>query len=132
MPQDHRSNSSRFRAFASGIWKPFRHSATRSEKWAGNFSATWGNERLTFGYQARYMGNQFLRLVEVNEAASFDNGTSGVLWIHNLSGNYVISDKFTVYGGIQNLADEQPFATQPAFPTGLRGRYFFAGVTATL
>ena len=101
-------------------------------EWAGNFSGTWGNENLSFGYQARYMGNQFLRLVEANEAASFDNGTSGVLWIHNLSGNYVISDMFTVYGGIQNLSDEQPFATQPSFPTGIRGRYFFAGVTATL
>ena len=53
-------------------------------EWAGNFSATWGNENLTFGYQARYMGNQLMRLVEVNEAASFDNGTTGVLWIHNV------------------------------------------------
>jgi len=101
-------------------------------EWAGNFSASWANERLTLGYQARYMGNQLHRTVEDNAAASFDNANSGVVWIHNVSGNYSISDRYTVYGGIQNLTDEQPFATQPAFPTGVRGAYFFAGVTVTL
>ncbi len=101
-------------------------------EWAGNFSATWNNQNLTFGYQARYMGNQLHRNVEVNEAETFDNANSGVLWIHNVSGNYQISDRYTVYGGIQNLTDEQPFDSQPAFPTGLRGVYFFAGLTVTL
>ena len=101
-------------------------------EWAGNFSATWANDRLTLGYQARYMGDQLHRLVEENAAASFDNANSGSLWIHNVSGNFVISDRFTVYGGIQNLTDEEPFQTQPSFPTGLRGIYFFAGLTATL
>jgi outer membrane receptor protein involved in Fe transport len=101
-------------------------------EWAGNFSATWGNSNLTLGYQARYMGNQLHRTVEVNEAASFNNANTGSLWIHNVSGNYAISDRYTVYGGIQNFTDEQPFDTQPAFPTGLRGAYFFAGVTVNL
>jgi iron complex outermembrane receptor protein len=101
-------------------------------EWAGNLSATWGNGSLTLGYQARYMGNQFMRLVEENAAASFDNANTGSLWIHNVSGNYTISDRYTVYGGIQNFTDEEPFATQPAFPTGLRGAYFFAGLTVTL
>jgi outer membrane receptor protein involved in Fe transport len=101
-------------------------------EWAGNFSATWGNDRLTFGYQARYMGNQLHRGVIVREAEAFDNANTGVLWIHNLSGNFAISDRYTINGGIQNLSDEQPFQTQPAFPTGLRGRYFFLGATVTL
>ena len=101
-------------------------------EWAGNFSATWANDRLTFGYQARYMGDQLHRLVEENAALSFDNANTGSLWIHSVSGNFEISDMFTVYGGIQNLTDEEPFQTQPSFPTGLRGTYFFAGLTATL
>ena len=101
-------------------------------EWAGNFSATWSSQSLTFGYQAEYMGNQFHREVESFNAESFDNGTSGVKWTHNLSGNFEISDRYTVYGGIQNVTDEEPFATQPSYPTGLRGRYFFAGVTARL
>lgn len=101
-------------------------------EWAGNFSATWGGESLTLGYQGRYMGNQLHRLVEVNAAGSFDNATTGANWTHNLSASYEISEKLAVNGGIQNFTDEAPYATQPAFPTGLRGRYFFFGVTATL
>ena len=78
------------------------------------------------------MGDQLHRNVEANAALSFDNANTGSLWIHSVSGNFEISDMFTVYGGIQNLTDEEPFQTQPSFPTGLRGIYFFAGLTATL
>lgn len=101
-------------------------------EWAGNFSARWGGDQFSIGYHGRYMGNQLHRTVEDNAAASFDNASSGVKWTHDVSANYEFSDRFTVYGGIQNFTDEEPFATQPSFPTGLRGRYFFAGVTATL
>ncbi|MFQ6006871.1 MAG: TonB-dependent receptor domain-containing protein, partial [Woeseia sp.] len=101
-------------------------------EWAGNFSARWRGNRLTLGYYAKYTGDQLHRNIEVNAALSFDNAESGTKWVHDLSANYEISDRYTVYGGVQNFTDEEPFATQPAFPTGLRGRYFFAGVTATL
>jgi len=101
-------------------------------EWAGNFSAGWSGERLSFRYHGRYMGNQLHRTVEDNEALSFDNAFSGVQWTHDVSANYAISDTLSINGGIQNFTDERPFATQPSFPTGLRGRYFFAGVTARL
>jgi outer membrane receptor protein involved in Fe transport len=101
-------------------------------EWAGNFTASWGGDRLTLGYQGKYMGNQLHRLVEVNAAGSFDNATTGTNWTHSLSGSYEFTDNLAVNGGIHNFTDERPFATQPAFPTGLRGRYFFFGVTARL
>ena len=101
-------------------------------EWGGNFSARWGGDRLSLSYAAKYTGDQLHRGVEVNAALSFDNADAGTRWVHDLSANFEISDRFTVYGGIQNFTDEQPYATQPAFPTGLRGRYIFAGVTATL
>lgn len=101
-------------------------------EWAGNFNARWGRDQLTLGYQARYIGNQALRLVETNTIAAIDNSQSGVLWVHDLSANYDFSDRYSFYGGVQNVTDEEPFATQPSFPTGTRGRYFFFGVTATL
>ena len=104
----------------------------QSPEWAGNFSARWSTSRLSLGYQARYVGNQFHRGVEANAALSFDNANTGVNWTHDLSANFAISDRYTVYGGIQNVSDERPFRTQPAFPTGLRGRFFFFGATVTL
>ncbi|HWM29752.1 MAG TPA: TonB-dependent receptor [Woeseiaceae bacterium] len=101
-------------------------------EWAGNFNARFSTDRLTIGYYGRYMGNQLHRLVEENEAESFDNAWSGSLWVHDLSGSFAINDSYTIYGGIQNISDEDPFITQPSFPTGTRGRYLFFGVTATL
>lgn len=118
-------------AFAPTVADDDKGEMQRPE-WAGNFSARWSGDRLSFGYAAKYTGNQLHRNVPVNEASSFDNGVAGVKWVHDLSANYEISDRYTVYGGVQNFTDEQPYATQPSFPTGLRGRYFFAGVTATL
>jgi iron complex outermembrane recepter protein len=101
-------------------------------EWAGNFSARWSSDRLSLNYGGRYMGNQLNRTVEDNAAESFDNAYSGVIWIHDLSATYVLSDRYRVNGGVQNFTDARPFATQPSFPTGLRGRYFFFGFTASL
>lgn len=101
-------------------------------EWAGNFSARWSQDDLTLDYHARYVGNQTHRQVEESSVASFDNPTTGVLWMHDISASYDFSDTFTFYGGIQNVSDEQPFDTQPSFPTGIRGRYVFLGVTARL
>ncbi|MFQ5549537.1 MAG: TonB-dependent receptor domain-containing protein [Woeseia sp.] len=101
-------------------------------EWSGNISARWGVDDLTFDYHARYVGNQAHRQVEESSIASFDNPTTGVLWIHDLSASWVFSDRYSFYGGLQNFTDEQPFDTQPSFPTGIRGRYLFLGVTAAL
>ncbi|MEE8046186.1 MAG: hypothetical protein V3T49_05040, partial [Dehalococcoidia bacterium] len=86
----------------------------------------------TINYQARYIGNQTHREVEENLTASFDNAMTGILWIHDVSASFTVNEMFTVYGGVQNFTDEEPFATQPSFPTGPRGRYGYLGVTARL
>jgi outer membrane receptor protein involved in Fe transport len=101
-------------------------------EWSGNLGIRWGLDDLTFDYHARYVGDQTHRLVEESAVASFQNPTTGELWMHDISASWVVNDTLTFYGGIQNVSDEKPFATQPSFPTGIRGRYFFAGVTATL
>lgn len=101
-------------------------------EWAGNFNARWSTDRLTIGYYGRYMGKQLHRLVEENAAAAFDNASAGSLWVHDLSASFAFNDRYTVYGGIQNFTDEEPYDTQPSFPTGTRGRYLFLGFTANL
>jgi outer membrane receptor protein involved in Fe transport len=101
-------------------------------EWAGNVSLRWITDRWSLGYYGRYMGTQLHRLVEVNDAAAFDNASAGALWVHDLSASFDFNDRYTAYGGIQNFTDEQPYATQPSFPTGTRGRYLFLGFTANL
>jgi len=101
-------------------------------EWAGNLGLRYGTDRWSLRWAARYMGDQLHRTIEVNAEESFDNARTGTLWMHTVSGVYEISDRWRVHAGIDNLTDEQPFATQPSFPTGLLGRYFFGGVTYSL
>lgn len=104
----------------------------RLPEWSGNVLASWANDKWRFNYQATYTGNQLHRTVEENEATSFDNAFAGTLWSHTVSGSYRFSDNLTLRGGVNNLTDEQPYATQPSYPVGPRGRYFFVGVNYRL
>ncbi|MEQ9316940.1 MAG: TonB-dependent receptor, partial [Henriciella sp.] len=52
-------------------------------------------------------------------------------YIFDINASYEFSEAFTFYGGVNNITDEEPFATQTAWPVGPRGRFFFLGVTYT-
>ena len=45
---------------------------------------------------------------------------------------YQLEEGLAVFGGINNLTDEEPFATQTAWPVGPRGRTLFLGVNYTM
>ena len=52
-------------------------------------------------------------------------------YIFDVNASYEFSDQFTFYGGVNNIADKDPFSTQTAWPVGPRGRFFFLGLTYT-
>lgn len=104
----------------------------RRPKWAANFSARYALPRATVSYQGRFIDSQFQRLVENNQQATFENATTGVAWVHDISGTYEVNETVQVYGGVQNLTDVDPFDSGLAFPVSPRGRYFFMGLTANL
>jgi len=45
-----------------------------------------------------------------------------------VNGSYEYNDQFTIYGGVNNISDKDPFSTQTAWPVGPRGRFVFLGV----
>jgi len=53
-------------------------------------------------------------------------------WIHDISASYNYNDEITIYGGIRNISEEDPFMTERAFPVNPRGRMFFLGGTYRL
>ena len=53
-------------------------------------------------------------------------------WIHDLNARYVVNDELTVYGGINNVTQTNPFITENAFPATPRGRVIFLGGTYRL
>ncbi len=101
-------------------------------EWSGNLFLSWSTDKWRVSYQGLYTGDQLHRTVESNEATSFDNADAGSLWGHNLSGSYSFNDQLTIRGGVDNFTDEEPYATQPSYPVGPRGRYFFVGVNYRL
>ena len=52
--------------------------------------------------------------------------------IHNLRGSYA-GDGYSIFGGINNLTDESPYASRAsAYPVSPVGRYFYLGATLSL
>ena len=81
-----------------------------------------------------YLGEMGLRAVEI-ETAPEVYGPAGIvddLFIHDLSASWQYNDDIQFFGGINNVADEEPFITEQAYPVSPRGRYLFLGVNFSL
>ena len=109
--------------------------ATRPD-WIVNFNADWDlGEKLTLGWRGRLESSQLLPGIEVDDLESdpdFANITeSDATMVHDFSANYQLSDRFEVYGGINNALNEEPYLGSLSRPAGPRGRFLFIGVNAT-
>ncbi len=103
-------------------------------QWSGgvNITAEYGD--LLVGYGMTYIGQTGLRDVEI-EVGLEQFGPSafaGPAHIHDINASYRVNDMFTVYGGVNNLADRKPYITEQAYPVSPIGRQFFLGVTANI
>lgn len=105
-------------------------------EWAGNFTAEWAMGPIAVAYQMQYQDEQTLGTprgtVEI-ETADINYGPAGfadATYIHDLSASWDITDRYTLYGGINNIGDEDPFVTELAYPVSPIGRFFFLGLDA--
>ena len=103
-------------------------------EWAGSASLQWARGPLSVSWQTRYQSRQALRAVEIESADVLygPNGFAGDVFIHDISFNYEVNEQVNVYGGVNNIADKNPFITESAFPVNPLGRYFFLGVNLSL
>ena len=104
----------------------------RRPKWSGNFNARYYLNGLTVNYRVAYVDDQLARAVESNERGSVDNSDLSELYRHDIAVDYLFNDTINIYGGINNFTDEDPYRTEPSFPTGPRGRYMYFGVALRL
>lgn len=111
----------------------------RTPKTAGNIELSWSRDAFSVAYQTTYQSRQAYR--EMEEALGINGfqqlfgeggGFFGSTVIHDVNASYEIDESFTVFGGINNLTDETPFATQEAWPVSPRGRTLFLGVNYTM
>ncbi len=111
----------------------------RTPETAGNIELSWTRGDLSMSFQTTYQSRQAYR--EMEEALGINGyqqlfgaggGFFGSTVIHDINVSYQIEEGLAVFGGINNLADEEPFATQTAWPVGPRGRTLFLGVNYTM
>ena len=101
---------------------------------AGNVYLSWNYGDFSVAFQSQYLDEMLLGTVEI-ETADTLYGKKVYMdetWIHDISASYTYSDEITIYGGIRNLNEEDPFMTENAFPASPRGRMIFLGGTYRL
>ncbi len=104
-------------------------------EWIVNFFADWViADRLVLGWQGRYESSQLLIGITNNDVASDPNFAnileSDGAFVHDITASYEITEGFEVYGGINNLLEEEPYLGSLSRPAGPRGRFFFLGLNA--
>jgi outer membrane receptor protein involved in Fe transport len=102
----------------------------RRPELSGKVALAWQFGNVSAFWTSLYQDSQALQDVEI-ETAAFQFGPAGFsddFWSHDLNVSWDMRDNLRIYGGVNNVTDENPFFTEVAYPVGPRGRYFFAGV----
>lgn len=99
-------------------------------KWSGNAGLTYDRGPLQVSWNVLYQSSQFLRGVRARNGRELfgESGRAGDFTTHDVSFAYDMNSGVQVYGGINNIFDENPFATERAWPVGPRGRTMFVGL----
>lgn len=101
---------------------------------AGNVHLSWTWGGLNVRWQSQYLGEMLLGSIEVDTVESLygDSALVDPIWIHDLNASYEVDERLSVYGGVNNLAQEKPVITSFGIPVGPRGRMIFLGGTYRL
>jgi outer membrane receptor protein involved in Fe transport len=101
-------------------------------EWSGVGSVSWQRGPFTVGYRMQYIGKQALAGVEIErqDVEFGPAGTAPEYFVHDVSFSIDATDRFTFYGGVNNLTDEEPFANRVSYPVSPVGRFFFLGARA--
>jgi iron complex outermembrane receptor protein len=81
-------------------------------------------------WQTQYQDEQLLAFIEIDtvDALYGDAVKQDEFWQHDIAVSYAFRETMSVYGGVRNVTDEQPFITNFGYPASPRGRYFYLGL----
>ncbi len=89
----------------------------------------------SFGYNVQYIDSTAAAAAIQIERIATEFGDAGfapTYFIHGLSFNVDVFKDSTIYGGVNNLTDAQPYLSSSAFPVSGLGRLFFLGIRTKL
>ncbi len=99
---------------------------------AGSFSIGYVTNNFNVNYRLQYQDEQGLRGGEI-ETVDQVYGPAGIadsVTIHDINASYIFAERYRLYGGVNNVTDEEPFITEFAYPVNPIGRFFFVGLQA--
>ncbi len=85
------------------------------------------------GYNLQYIGSTAAAGAIQIERIQTEFGPAGfapAYWIHGLSFDLEVMDRFSLYGGVNNLTNKEPYLSSSAYPVSGIGRFYFLGVKA--
>ena len=88
---------------------------------------SWDRGPLSVALQTTYQDEQSVAGIE--DIDLYDEPFFDETYIFDVNASYEYDESLRFFGGVNNIADEEPFSTQSAWPVGPRGRYFFLGLT---
>lgn len=115
-------------------------------EWIANFGVTWKLEDFRVGWTGRFESSQLspgitnIQVVDVaidgnqvvvrpdNTLVPLAQRDTGASMVHDLFASYNFAEKFSLYGGVNNLTDREPYLGSLVRPIGVRGRFFYVGL----
>lgn len=103
-------------------------------RWSATFDLTWMKGPFTLNYGINWW-DKTRRVTREQEAAQPDYAAGEYIWYrqkweHELYMALDVDDKFTFYGGVNNLWDRKPDNGAVAYPVSAVGRSFYVGFKA--
>lgn len=87
------------------------------------------------GYNLQYIDSTAAAIAIQIERIQTEFGPAGFApdyFIHGISFGLEINEKFSFYGGVNNLTDEEPYLSSSAYPVSGIGRFYFLGLKAKM
>lgn len=104
-------------------------------EWAGTASLGFNRGPLSLSYRMQFLGKQAIASAIQIERIDTEFGEAGFAdpyYVHSISGTYAWTDQLTVYGGVNNLTNEEPYLASRAYPVSGMGRFYFLGARLNL
>lgn len=87
----------------------------------------------SINYRLQYINAQYIAGVELRDdvdplTIAGARGLAGEVFIHDVSFNLDATDRFSIYGGVNNVSDVDPYRNLSAYPVSPYGRFYFLGI----
>lgn len=102
-------------------------------EWAGSGSIGVSHGPVSLSYRIQYIDAQYIAGVEIRDGVdpmtiAGPRGLAKESFVHDIAFNIDATDRFSIYGGVNNLTDVDPYRNLSAYPVSPYGRFYFAGV----